>query len=287
MADAKEKEKNEEARQAKVKKVMSEFKAGTLRSSSGEPVTDRDQAVAIAMSEAGLSKSDGSRLIVVRQPDGTLRKAVLVSECAASPGSGDNSYEGRVDAVGDAWSRGHQEGIAATYASFIIVKSQESFWRIPYTIANGTVSFGEKEEVGKVFVKKAQGPNIEVWLSKAILPDANERQDTREKRLLIKSHVKAYARRLKSGAVAQVGEHNDKRPSKKPPPVGTVWTAKARIRRITDDGKWETLATCMDTPRAIGVAAAKLTAKGYKRGLLWVHGEATGKKMLSDLDAGK
>lgn len=39
----------------KVHKVMGEFKRGTLRSSSGEKVTNRDQAVAIAMSESGLS----------------------------------------------------------------------------------------------------------------------------------------------------------------------------------------------------------------------------------------
>jgi len=40
----------------KVRKVMSEFKHGTLRSSSGDKVAARDQAVAIAMSEAGMSK---------------------------------------------------------------------------------------------------------------------------------------------------------------------------------------------------------------------------------------
>lgn len=42
-------------------KVMREFKAGTLKSSSGEPVKSRKQAIAIAMSEAGMSlkgKSD-------------------------------------------------------------------------------------------------------------------------------------------------------------------------------------------------------------------------------------
>lgn len=44
-------------KQMKVKKVMTEFKEGKLNSSSGEPVTDRKQAVAIAMSEAGLSKA--------------------------------------------------------------------------------------------------------------------------------------------------------------------------------------------------------------------------------------
>jgi hypothetical protein len=48
-------------RQAKVRKVMREFKAGTLKSSSGEPVKSRQQAIAIAMSEAGMEmkgKSD-------------------------------------------------------------------------------------------------------------------------------------------------------------------------------------------------------------------------------------
>jgi len=48
-------------RQAKVRKVMREFKAGTLKSSSGKPVKNRQQAIAIAMSEAGMEmkgKSD-------------------------------------------------------------------------------------------------------------------------------------------------------------------------------------------------------------------------------------
>jgi hypothetical protein len=42
--------------QDKVHKVMREYKAGKLKSSSGDKVTSRDQAVAIAMSEAGMSK---------------------------------------------------------------------------------------------------------------------------------------------------------------------------------------------------------------------------------------
>jgi hypothetical protein len=40
----------------KVTKVMREYKAGTLKSSSGDKVKSRDQAVAIAMSEAGMAK---------------------------------------------------------------------------------------------------------------------------------------------------------------------------------------------------------------------------------------
>jgi hypothetical protein len=39
-------------RPGKVKKVMHEFKAHTLKSSSGSPVTKKSQAVAIALSEA-------------------------------------------------------------------------------------------------------------------------------------------------------------------------------------------------------------------------------------------
>jgi hypothetical protein len=47
-------------RQAKVRKVMREFKAGTLKGSDGKPVKSRQQAIAIAMSEAGMEKKDKS-----------------------------------------------------------------------------------------------------------------------------------------------------------------------------------------------------------------------------------
>jgi hypothetical protein len=36
----------------KIEKVMHEFKEGTLKSSSGQKVTNRKQAVAVALSEA-------------------------------------------------------------------------------------------------------------------------------------------------------------------------------------------------------------------------------------------
>ena len=42
--------------QKKVGKVMSEFKAGKLKSSSGKKVTNPKQAIAIGLSEAGMSK---------------------------------------------------------------------------------------------------------------------------------------------------------------------------------------------------------------------------------------
>lgn len=47
-------------KQNKIRKVMREFKAGALKSSSGETVKDPRQAMAIALSEAGMSKKDKS-----------------------------------------------------------------------------------------------------------------------------------------------------------------------------------------------------------------------------------
>jgi hypothetical protein len=43
-------------KQAKIAKVMREFKGGKLKSSSGEPVKSPKQALAIALSEAGMSR---------------------------------------------------------------------------------------------------------------------------------------------------------------------------------------------------------------------------------------
>ena len=42
--------------QKKVEKVMSEYKSGSLKSSSGKKVASRKQAIAIAMSEAGMTR---------------------------------------------------------------------------------------------------------------------------------------------------------------------------------------------------------------------------------------
>ena len=44
--------KTEKGKQNKVEKVMKEFKEGALKSSSGDKVESRKQAVAIALSEA-------------------------------------------------------------------------------------------------------------------------------------------------------------------------------------------------------------------------------------------
>ena len=52
---AKKKEKSAHAK-GKIHKVMKEYASGELKSSSGDKVTSRKQAIAIAMSEAGVSK---------------------------------------------------------------------------------------------------------------------------------------------------------------------------------------------------------------------------------------
>lgn len=41
---------------AKVAKVMGEYKSGSLRSSSGKKIRSRKQAIAVALSEANMSR---------------------------------------------------------------------------------------------------------------------------------------------------------------------------------------------------------------------------------------
>ena len=46
---------NKKQKQAKIARVLREFKAGTLKSSGGEKITNYKQAVAVALSSAGMS----------------------------------------------------------------------------------------------------------------------------------------------------------------------------------------------------------------------------------------
>jgi hypothetical protein len=47
---------SKKAKRTRVHEEMSKFKRGTLRSSSGKKVTNRKQAIAISLSEAGQSR---------------------------------------------------------------------------------------------------------------------------------------------------------------------------------------------------------------------------------------
>lgn len=56
--------------QKKVGKVMSEFKAGKLKSSSGKKVTNPKQAIAIGLSEAGMPKKKMGGGMMMQEPMG-------------------------------------------------------------------------------------------------------------------------------------------------------------------------------------------------------------------------
>lgn len=64
----------------------------------------------------------------------------------------------------------------------------------------------------------------------------------------------------------------------KPPALGTVWAAIARIRYIDDTGdtaRWVTVATCIDTPNAIR-AALKAARAAHPDKTLWVRSDTGG-----------
>lgn len=92
----------------KVEKVMHEYKHGELSSSSGDKVTNPKQAVAIAMSEAGMSnkKADGG-MISCYQDGGTVHDATKAGYLGTIPQvtqeieEGDNKYKGMQDYHGD------------------------------------------------------------------------------------------------------------------------------------------------------------------------------------------
>lgn len=72
-----EKAKADKKQQKKISKVMKEFKAGTLKTSSGEPVKDQKQAIAIAMSEAGMSVKKSTLSTVLKQVENDIEKSHL------------------------------------------------------------------------------------------------------------------------------------------------------------------------------------------------------------------
>ena len=63
-----------DAQQQKISKVMHEFKEGNLKTSYGEKVTDKDQAIAIALSEAGVPKKEnGGKIESIKSQKGDIK----------------------------------------------------------------------------------------------------------------------------------------------------------------------------------------------------------------------
>lgn len=64
-----------------------------------------------------------------------------------------------------------------------------------------------------------------------------------------------------------------------PAKLGTVYTAPmARIQVIGYDDKWDTLATCIDTPNAVAETVARVRAENAPRISLWVYHPLAGKR---------
>lgn len=69
------------AGQEKIRKVLDEFKAGTLKTSAGKKVTDPEQARAIAMSEANAAeKKNPNRKKAPTAPGQKLKKKPLAAK---------------------------------------------------------------------------------------------------------------------------------------------------------------------------------------------------------------
>lgn len=147
-------------KQDKVAKVMHEWKAGTL-TSNGKQVTDYDQAVAIALSEAGLSKyarggwvlydEDDERLIKVYETESEARKNLY-------------EYEGNANIVEkSSWDNNHYaEGGGIEDADDFIENVKEMHESIDYVVLkDGTKVNGyDLMEKGGDMNEYSKGGNI-------------------------------------------------------------------------------------------------------------------------------
>lgn len=73
-------EKSTEAQKKKVDKVMSEFGSGDLKSGSGDKVKTMDQAIAIALSEAGIKKGENTNHIAATTLNAIAEKHKVAPE---------------------------------------------------------------------------------------------------------------------------------------------------------------------------------------------------------------
>lgn len=74
-------------KQSKVAKVMREFKSGSLKSSSGKKVTNPKQAIAIGLSEAGMSKPKMKEGGQMKESKAMMKKEVSFMKKKGAPKS--------------------------------------------------------------------------------------------------------------------------------------------------------------------------------------------------------
>jgi hypothetical protein len=69
---------------------------------------------------------------------------------------------------------------------------------------------------------------------------------------------------------------------RKPPALGTIWAATARIQIIDQSTwKWRTLGECTDAPNPIVALAKKIAQQPeYKGATLWVTGTVTERQII-------
>lgn len=102
-------------KQAKVGTVMREFKEGKLKSSSGQKVTNPKQAIAIGLSEAGLSKPNkmkegGMMKHSDMAQDKPMMKKVAKTEVKAHEKKMHGMAKGGVTRADGCVTKGHTKG---------------------------------------------------------------------------------------------------------------------------------------------------------------------------------
>lgn len=122
----------DEGRRAKIAKVMNEFKAGKLKSSSGKKVTNRKQALAIAMSE--------SEHLAAAALTASLRERLVTEGYATEDGR--VVVRGRFDLPGAITAAGEDEAarrfVAEAAEEMGVVEDLPATWDVDVLLARGT-----------------------------------------------------------------------------------------------------------------------------------------------------
>lgn len=133
----------DEGRRAKIEKVMSEFKAGKLKSSSGKKVTNRKQALAIAMSE--------SEHLAAAALTASLRERLAIEGYATEDGA--VVVRGRFDLPGAITAAGEDEAarrfVAEAAEEMGVVEELPATWDVDVLLARAGIGVGARYDESK------------------------------------------------------------------------------------------------------------------------------------------